>query len=48
MAAFSNAMSRISQLSGSPGSLSDLGVRKRNDGRARADFDDFDAHIGNM
>ena len=29
------------------GSLSDLGVRKRNDGRARTDFDDFDAPIGN-
>jgi len=29
-------------------SLSDLGVRKRNDGRARTDFDDFDAHIGIM
>ncbi len=28
-------------------SLSGLGVRKRNDGRARTDFDDFDAHIGN-
>jgi len=28
-------------------SLSDLGVRKRNGGRARTDFDDFDAPIGN-
>ena len=30
-----------------PRSLSDLGVRKRNGGRARTDFDDFDAPIGN-
>jgi len=31
-----------------PGSLSGLGVRKRNCGRARTDINDFDAHIGNM
>ena len=29
-------------------SLSDLGVRKRNVGRAGTDFNDFDAHVGNM
>jgi hypothetical protein len=42
------AAARMDRAAQVASSLSDLGVRKRNDGRARTDFDDFDAHIGNM